>query len=287
MARRRAPADPAQDALIPAPRPEHRSAPSRDDVARPTRRWEPEDQATAYRLWQKLGPLARRFLLVLAERPGRVHFASEIVPAARLPQQVEEAHSVLGWAGKLCGQGDRTQIWETDESRSPRPYWMTHTQATLVLNAHTEELPQTSFLDNEDVYRGRLDYLAEVCARTDQTDLRQRLLGAKTIATCDLCQQDFPRALLVAAHIKRRSECTETERRCRNIAMLACLFGCDKLYEDGYLCVDESGEIQVRDCPPGPVFDRVQSLRGRKCSAHRPKNAAYFAWHRENVFSAV
>ncbi|MFG1636807.1 hypothetical protein [Pseudonocardia alni] len=31
-------------------------------------------------------------------------------------------------------------------------------------------------------------------------------------------------------------------------------------------------------------IDRLQPLRGRKCSAHRPENAAYFVRHRENVF---
>ena len=54
----------------------------------------------------------------------------------------------------------------------------------------------------------------------------------------------LPRGLLVAAHVKPRSECSEEERRdIPHVAMAACLLGCDALYETGYLTVDATGRI--------------------------------------------
>lgn len=45
-----------------------------------------------------------------------------------------------------------------------------------------------------------------------------------------------PRRLLVAAHIKPRSQCSDTERiDFDNIGMLACLLGYESLYEHGYI----------------------------------------------------
>jgi hypothetical protein len=57
----------------------------------------------------------------------------------------------------------------------------------------------------------------------------------------------FPVDLLVAAHIKRRSLCSETERRdLHNVAMLACKFGCDALFEEGYWLVSECFDTSSR-----------------------------------------
>ena len=62
------------------------------------------------------------------------------------------------------------------------------------------------------------------------------LAGDRELADCALCGHQYPLRFLVAAHIKKRSICTDAERRdLRNVAMLVCTFGCDALYEAGWI----------------------------------------------------
>jgi hypothetical protein len=52
----------------------------------------------------------------------------------------------------------------------------------------------------------------------------------------------------VAAHVKQRAACTSAERLdIPAIAIPACKFGCDALYEAGYVMVDEKGQLLVRE----------------------------------------
>jgi hypothetical protein len=124
--------------------------------------------------------------------------------------------------------------------------------------------------------------------RKEQAYLRQKLLGKSRMGTCALCGETFPRNLLVTAHIKPRAKCDYEELRdFANIAMVACAFGCDDLYEKGYLAIDDDGRILV-----GPlvaddrsaVGRRLSQLQGRTCSAFTSTTRDYFSWHREHVF---
>lgn len=88
-------------------------------------------------------------------------------------------------------------------------------------------------------------------------------------------------ALLVAAHIKPRAECTDAERRdFPNNALPMCLFGCDALFERGLVLVNK-GKIEVR-VDPG-TNDRlrawVNSVDGRFSKAWKPGRIPYFCWH--------
>jgi hypothetical protein len=93
---------------------------------------------------------------------------------------------------------------------------------------------------------------------------------------------------LVAAHIKKRSLCSDQERRdLRHVAMLACAFGCDALYEMGWITVDHEGRVQtvaLDQVPEGRIRTHVQDLAGRRCTAHDPASEVYFAWHRTTIF---
>ncbi|GAB3564520.1 HNH endonuclease [Arthrobacter alkaliphilus] len=117
--------------------------------------------------------------------------------------------------------------------------------------------------------------------RTEQRFLRNQQLLLRG-SSCSICGHSFPEQLLVAAHIKPRKDCSEKERMdTRNVSMLACLFGCDALFELGYIVVDESGLIQA--CKPASkqVSARIEGLAGRKCRAHDERSRGYFAWHRQ------
>jgi hypothetical protein len=129
-----------------------------------------------------------------------------------------------------------------------------------------------------------LDGVAEVKVRREQGYLRDRLLDGRESAPCALCGDTYPKTFLVAAHIKKRAECTDEERRdIYHVAMLACSFGCDSLYENGWITVDESGVIHSssRDTSRGRLAAQLRALDGHQCPAHGPASAPYFEWHRD------
>ena len=124
-------------------------------------------------------------------------------------------------------------------------------------------------------------------ARTEQRFLRNQQLQLRG-SSCSLCGHSFPEQLLVAAHIKPRSACSEKERMdTRNVSMLACLFGCDALFELGYVVVGESGVIEAGKPGTEQVGDRIGGLVGRECRAHDERSRGYFAWHRHAHFGKL
>ena len=61
--------------------------------------------------------------------------------------------------------------------------------------------------------------------------------------------------------------------------MLACLLGCDSLFELGYISVDEVGIIEVARDPYelGPLDEALAQLKGRKISLEMTEpRKAYF-----------
>ena len=73
-------------------------------------------------------------------------------------------------------------------------------------------------------FKGDYDTPTNSTARAEQRELRKRLLSRGK--TCAICGDNFQENLLVAAHIKKRSECTDKEKGdLNNIAMLACKLG--------------------------------------------------------------
>ncbi|MFS0700037.1 hypothetical protein AB6N24_08715 [Cellulomonas sp. 179-A 4D5 NHS] len=137
-------------------------------------------------------------------------------------------------------------------------------------------------------FQGDLSVPVLGVARGEQGKLRQRLFGSATSANCAVCGERFPVRFLWAAHIKKRSVCSDDERRdLGNIGMPACVFGCDALYESGYVGVDESGHVRVSYADEPAVAERLAGLEGRGCLAFSAKSSAYFAWHRTNVWRGL
>jgi hypothetical protein len=130
-------------------------------------------------------------------------------------------------------------------------------------------------------YQGELDLDVTTTARGEQKSLRQFLFGDAAVAECALCGRLLPVSLLRAAHIKRRSACTDDELRdFRAVAMPACVLGCDAFFELGWVAVDEQGTIEA----VGELNEDAQAARsaivGRRCKAHSEWTSSYFAWHR-------
>ena len=127
-----------------------------------------------------------------------------------------------------------------------------------------------------------LDAKRETYQRTEQGFLRDQLFSRKTVAICALCGREFPIELLRAAHIKRRAECSEEEKRdYKNNVMPTCTFGCDELFERGYLAVMNGKVKSVADHPllSDAVKDYLERVNGRDCSWWHEGSKPYFLWH--------
>lgn len=133
-----------------------------------------------------------------------------------------------------------------------------------------------------------LDSVASVKVHKGQAQLRNLLAGNRELATCALCGQEYPMGFLVAAHVKKRSICSDDERRdLRHVAMLACTFGCDALYEAGWITVGQDGNVQtvpLDSLPEGRIREHLEHPAGHRCAAHSLASERYFAWHRMTIF---
>lgn len=146
--------------------------------------------------------------------------------------------------------------------------------------ADPEDLSRITGLDHE----GATDVIRAATQRLEQGKLRRHLLGRRTSAACSLCGRTLPVSYLHVAHIKRREEASDAERRDLAIVMLACVLGCDALFEQGEVYVDEHGMIRARRTPAGPSTDlpaAVKALEGLRCAAHSPQSERYFHAHRQ------
>jgi hypothetical protein len=133
---------------------------------------------------------------------------------------------------------------------------------------------------------GALDRQYTALGRTEQSYLRHLLFGTGKQGKCSLCNRSLPVGLLVAAHVKRRSECTRRERLdAENIVVPMCVLGCDALYERGLIAVDQDGFIRssiAKSCPTLNVV--LRRLKNRKCSSWGKARSEYFQWHLSRCF---
>ena len=130
---------------------------------------------------------------------------------------------------------------------------------------------------------GDLDRQVRSWARVEQSRAKSLLLAGRSSGVCRLCSREFPGELLIAAHKKRRSLCTDAEKRdLANNMMLCCTFGCDALYERGYVFIGAQGEIKkskvIQIFGAADAYIRDVMVRSLRMSEHESK---YFAWHRE------
>lgn len=131
------------------------------------------------------------------------------------------------------------------------------------------------------------DKQREVLQRTEQSLLRERLFGKASTGECGICGREFPVNLLIAAHIKPRSLCTSKERNdYRNNVMPMCKFGCDDLFEKGYVTV-RNRKVTTPYQPSGlrtiPVNKYLKAIVGLPCKNWRLTSIPYFNWHNEHT----
>lgn len=149
--------------------------------------------------------------------------------------------------------------------------------------------PPTAELNAAFSTEGPLDLVAPAKRRVEQQALRWYLLPNST-GTCALCGREFAKQFLRAAHIKPRAACTEIERRdLAHVAMPACVFGCDALFEQGYVSVGDQGEILISPqvkTTLGLASYTATRLEGRKVGVGTKGREGYFSWHRTHRYRA-
>ncbi|UQN06497.1 HNH endonuclease [Deinococcus sp. QL22] len=128
-----------------------------------------------------------------------------------------------------------------------------------------------------------MNILREVLARSnkEQRHLKKVLLKGKTMGPCCICGTFLPDTLLVAAHIKKRSQCTTGEREdYSNVGALMCALGCDALFERGLIIVDRDGIIRKGSKLKSTLrIPKVEEVLDVQCAAYTEGNKNYFAWH--------
>jgi hypothetical protein len=121
--------------------------------------------------------------------------------------------------------------------------------------------------------------------RREQRALRQHLIGNKKSGECGICGRSLSSNLLVASHIKPRSECTEKERIDPSVVMLACVLGCDSLFDKGFIYIDQKGIIKVSRKTDGypDLSQFVSAIEGRVAKAFSENAKDFFSWHERNL----
>lgn len=129
-----------------------------------------------------------------------------------------------------------------------------------------------------------LDKKGQITQRTEQSFLRNFLFKKKFSEKCSICQKDYPIQFLVASHIKQRSECSDEEKRdFENIVVPMCKFGCDELFERGYIFVNDDGRIDrnPRKNLTKAVEAYISQFEKTECCGWKKETARYFKWHKE------
>jgi len=135
-------------------------------------------------------------------------------------------------------------------------------------------------LQNED----NLDVKSSATGRKEQAAIRKILFRNKPTGICCICNKEYPVKFLWAAHIKKRSRCSLEEKKdLNNIAAPMCKFGCDELYEKGYVGVKDGSVVQLKH---NELTDSLQSyiggIVGKKCLSWNKDSKKYFNWHLNN-----
>jgi len=223
------------------------------------------DAALARALWGTEGdePAGRTWELMYS-----------ITPPADLDVSYADLNTAVGYKPNKVPQG--FQLLNQEKSD----------QVAALLGVDQQAVAASEYERVVSAPEGDLEREITTRARVEQLYLRQRLFGRSATAGCGICQTELPVDLLVAAHIKKRADCSREEKLdADNIVMAACKLGCDELYERGYVAVSDNGRLVTTSRPVPPALAAVlEKIEGRQIAAHRPATRAYFAAHREGVF---
>ena len=118
--------------------------------------------------------------------------------------------------------------------------------------------------------------------RKEQTFLRQILFKNKFTDKCAICGKEYPLEFLFCSHIKKRCLCsTEEKLDYKNIVLPMCKFGCDDLYEKGYIGVEDGQVVVIKYAQNSEVDNYINSIKGNSVDRFSSHNKKYFDQHLE------
>ena len=160
-------------------------------------------------------------------------------------------------------------------------------QYPLISERHVPSTSEKEYQDALATLTGDLDRKTEASQRVEQAYLRKALFPGPD-APCDLCGRQFEIEFLVAAHIKKRAACTDSERLdVGNVVMSACKFGCDELFERGYITIADDGALQVSEALQAgsqPHSYAAEHLVAKTFGRLRAGREGYLDWHRTHAY---
>ncbi|MFG2950460.1 hypothetical protein [Streptomyces adustus] len=195
---------------------------------------------------------------------------------------VEEVRRLLGWNPNRNIMG--ISVLGDEESERLQTY-LTLEAATAAVTDDAGDVERAAAAVA--AFDGELERTARRAQRGEQAALKRSLVPGG-MGRCALCGRALPASFLIAAHIKKRSECSDEEKRdLANIAMPACTLGCDAVYEHGYVTVAAGGALEISplaaDIPEIAAF-LADRLAGRTSGWWTPAREPYYQWHRTHTF---
>ncbi|MCL6605654.1 MAG: HNH endonuclease [Paenibacillus sp.] len=201
-----------------------------------------------------------------------VYFLDEL-KQHRIPYS--QFNQIVRYADNFVIQG----ISVLNEERSERILTVFDLKSEVYLPEVTEEEFEEEVLkfDPED----DLDTNHSGKGRKEQPFLRKQLFKNRKFGYCGICGKHYPVNMLVAAHIKKRAKCSREERLDHlNIVMPMCKFGCDDLYERGYIFLKD-GIIHRNQSKPATadLLKKIDEIEGQISSHWNENTKKYFEWH--------
>ena len=131
----------------------------------------------------------------------------------------------------------------------------------------SKNLSQPESLSSYEEFRQRLlkvssegtDGSSETVTRKEHYILSEWLFKGKDFERCAICKKMYSTKSLVTAHKKRRADCAENERTDPHIVMPLCNFGCDYIYENELIYI-ENGVISISSTTEGKYLDEITAI---------------------------
>jgi hypothetical protein len=132
-----------------------------------------------------------------------------------------------------------------DKTRGRKQYIYSLVQKAASIKTLTISARYQSYLNRlRKLIETGTDESIEGKRRKEHAILQEWLFKDKKTEHCAICGELYEVSALVTAHKKKRAKCTAAERLDPYIVMPICLFGCDYLYERGFLYISK-GRITV------------------------------------------
>ena len=117
--------------------------------------------------------------------------------------------------------------------------------------------------------------------RLEQGYLRRHLFSRKKIDSCGICNTEYPVEFLSVANTKKCFKCAQDVKLDLNVVIPMCKFGCDEIYERGYIFVeDRNVKIKKESIKLNQISSYCDSINEKHCKYYNNDTLDYFNWHK-------